>query len=651
MPYDIETEDGIVLYDIPDHVDPESDELKKRVWYERFKRDNQNVMTSSPKAGVMQGERNASAIDELAAAVATPVAFGANALDMAIAGHMGGMESMNPFAKEGAGAEAVQRSLANPLYQPQSELVKRNVQGVQNAVNSVLGKEGLDILGVGEEMGAQALERTDEPLIATAYRTLPDLLNALTMWKGRRTMQGDISLKDALGMPTPFLQRALESKGVTYQTLPKHIQDAIPESAPRSEILGVPTNMNPSDIAVQAIESGSRSKGLAPYMVSDSGKLAKDPEAKAAMYQEWPSGVVQMAKQMSPATASRALSMMDKYRAIKDENVSLRERPTDETGIVLSDRVKFVGEKLNDARNELDLIVENKLKGKPVDVGGIANYFFKGMDGLRIDRDPETGKINFEDSIIQEDAGSKTLIRKSINLLDSAMKNGDAESLHILKRQLDSMTNYEKLSKGGLSEEGRRFVMGLRSEINKTLRDLDPDYARVNDVLSSGLDVFGDLNRATATHVDIFNPEAMGTEARKIFGNSQKRTLLNDAYAKLDDLVARLSTSTGRTDVVPYNKYNVGSKTPDLSISIRELAAMADALDKKFGTVASTSLQGDVAGALAGTPLAAVADVATGGKTSLFRNTMGAIKGAVKPKVSETEAYITMEELLKRGLK
>ena len=649
MPYSIRTKDGIVINNIPDDVPRDSEELKRRVQSERIKRDNPDVMVSSPKAGIMQGERNASLFDEAAAAVATPVAIGAGMADQAVAGLRGLAASVNPLESEGAGARAVEQSLANPFYSPESELVKRNLQSIGQGVESVLGEEGLDILGTGKEMGQQALERTGSPLLATTYEILPELLSTVTGMSAYRAAQGNLVLKDATGRPTPLLQRMLDEKGVSYSSLPPKIQNSIPAEVPRT-MSGKPSGVDPSEIAAKTIEAGGKQGGLAPYTVTNTGKLTTDDLAKQALNQKWGMGTVQMAKTATPETKELMLDMMDKYRNIAEENVSARARPTDVTGLELQKRVSYLGQKMKDAREDLDLIAKNSLRGKPVDATRVADMFFRGLDDLRVTWNAADQKYDFKGSIIQEDAGSKALLNKATRLMQSAAEKGDAEALHLLKRQLDAMANYEKLSKGGLSDAGRNFIKGIRAEVNNTLRDLDPEYARVNDIMSEGLSVFDDLNRASATHVDIFNPEAMGTEARKLFGNSQKRALLGDAYARLDDTVAKWSQPSGRQEVIPAGgKVRSTVEAPNLNVSIRELAAFADALDKQFGSVAKTGFAGEIEGAL-GTALDA-ADVASGGKTGLFKNAMDAIRGRMKPKVSDLEGYITMEELLKRGRK
>lgn len=649
MPYSIETEDGIIIDDIPDNVDPNSEELKRRVQAERIRLDNPDLMAVSPKSGIMQGERNAPFTEEVAAAIATPVAIGAGMADQAIAGLRGLASPINPFESESTAAGAVERSLSNQLYKPESELVKRNLQAFGQGVESLLGEEGIDILDAGAEMGEQAFERTGSPILATTYHILPELLSTVTGMSAYRAAQGNMVLKDASGRPTPLLQRMLDEKGVTYSSLPPKIQNSIPAEVPRT-ISGKPSGVDPSDIAAKTIQSGGKQASLAPYTVTQSGKLTDDDLARQALSQKWNMGTVQMVKSATPETKNLMLDMMDKYRNIAEDNISARARPTDVAGIELEKRIRYIGNKMRDARQDLDTIAKENLRGTPVDATRVADLFFDGLDRLRVTWDVEKQKYDFTDSAIQEDAGSKALVSKATRLMQSAARKGDAESLHLLKRQLDAMTNYEKLSKGGLSDEGRNFVKMIRSEVNNTLRELDPEYARVNDILSQGLSVFDDLNRASAKHVDIFNPEAMGTESRKLFGNSQKRTLLGDAYARLDETVERWSQPSGRQEVIPAGgKIRPVVDAPNMNISVRELAAFADALDKQFGSVAKTSFSGDIEGAI-GTALDA-ADIATGGKAGLFKNAMDAIRGRMKPKVSDLEGYITMEELLKRGRK
>lgn len=655
MPYDIRTKDGIVIKNIPDSVDRNSEELKRRIQAERIRLYNPDVMASSPKAGRVQGEFSPSIGEEISGAVQTVGALGGGIADEIIAGYRGLGASLNPQEVAGAGARVVEESKSSPFFKPESEVAKRNLGAISDVAERYLGEEGLGVLGLGKEMGSQALERTGSPLLATAYETLPAVLESLSGIKSARTLQGPIKLKNPDGSPTRELRDLLNEKGLSYEVLTPEVQKSIPAEVPRSEITGAPSGQTSGEIAARELEAGGRQQGLAPYEQSPFGGTRKDQGAKEALGQEWDKGIVQMVKVANPDTKSQMAKMLEYMESIRN-NPSQRTRPSDVVGMAVAKRVNFVKDKLRDASVELQSIAENKLKGQSIDTAPVEQSFINGLNNLDVGfRMVETKsgykpEFDFKGSVIEADPSAQLMLKRTANLMANAGQV-DAYRMHILKRQLDSLIDFQKKSKSGLTEEGRRLLKNVRASLNDTLREANTDYARVNDTMSKSLQVFDALNSNTAGKIDIFDSEMMGQELRKLFSNYQTRVGLDNALADLDDLVAEFSKPAGKDVgfVIPDAK---AKEIPVFNESVRDLAMFANALDRQFGAVAKTGFEGGIEAGVANA-MRGMEEVASGGKAGMIKATVDWAGKKLKDvkDINEYNAFRSMEELLKRGSK
>jgi len=655
MPYNIKTKDGIVIKNIPDSIDPNSDEIKQRVQAERIRLFNPDVMASSPKAGRVQGEFSPSIGEEVSGAVQTVGALGGGIADEIVAGYRGLGASLNPQEVAGAGARVVEESKSSPFFKPESEVTKRNLSAISDVAERYLGEEGLGVLGLGKEMGSQALERTGSPLLATAYETLPAVLESLSGIKSARTLQGPIKLKNPDGSPTRELRDLLNEKGLSYEVLTPEVQRSIPAEVPRSEITGAPSGQTSGDIAARELEAGGRQQGLAPYEQSPFGGTRKDQGAKEALAQEWDKGIVQMVKVANPDTKNQMSKMLEYMESIRN-NPSQRTRPSDVVGMAVAKRVNFVKDKLRDASVELQSIAENKLKGQSIDTAPVEQSFIDGLNNLDVGfRMVETKsgykpEFDFKGSVIEADPSAQLMLKRTANLMANAGQV-DAYRMHILKRQLDSLIDFQKKSKSGLTEEGRRLLKNVRASLNDTLREANTDYARVNDTMSKSLRVFDALNSNTAGKIDIFDSEMMGQELRKLFSNYQTRVGLDNALADLDDLVIEFSKPTGKDVgfVIPDAK---AKEIPVFNESVRDLAMFANALDRQFGAVAKTGFEGGIEAGVANA-MRGMEEVASGGKAGMIKATVDWAGKKLKDvkDINEYNAFRSMEELLKRGSK
>lgn len=544
-----------------------------------------------------------------------------------LAGGLAGL-AVTPFEGAQGGAETVE-SVRNALtYQPKTESGQAIMRGLSGPLNAI--EQGQQALGNA------ALDATGSPLAATAAYAAPDIIGILT---GLKTMRPGTPLKQN-GMPTRELRDALNQYGVVYESLDPKVQAAIPDMAPRT-ILGTSGAGRAAESAVsKELRTGGRQGGLAPYTAAGES-VVKDAVAGEALRQGFDEGLVQMVKTATPKTREAMGGMLKiMERTKKDYGINLR--PTDIAGNAVARRVEFLADKARSARNELNTIADQKLAGRAIDPQPIVDRLFQALDDLDVSYSTAAGKptLDFRGSIIQADKSSQRAINSLLDLMSTGGAP-DALRFHKLKRQLDALIDFSKKSTVGLTESGRNVLKSIRYELNQQLRQMDPDYARVNDVISEVLGVFNELDAATASKIDIFgDPRALGGEFRKMFTNYQNRVHIDNAMKNLDTVTAKMN----KGELFPDR---IGDATPemDFSDSVYEMSRFAEALNKRFGNVAPGGMEGIIQkGVQFGS------DASTQGMTSattqaMFRGLRN--KANELRNIDDYNAYRAMEELLR----
>ena len=245
MPYSIKTKDDIIINNIPDDVARDSQVLKDRVAKLRADRDGTSV--PDPKPELVETPVIETPVEETSPTIAeaaqsavdvlkTPIDLGRNILSSAIAepisGVAGVVQSLNPLAEEGAGAEAVkatQEALTTDLSEGTIDTLK-GVGSVFQTAFDALPPLGQDILRVmGDEIGddaqaaiqfvkgveSETLERFG-PLGATALVTAPTAL--------LEAIPGAIALKKARNLQVTIADEIVEEvndkvKGEAVETV------------------------------------------------------------------------------------------------------------------------------------------------------------------------------------------------------------------------------------------------------------------------------------------------------------------------------------------------------------------------------------------------------------------------------------------------
>jgi hypothetical protein len=381
----------------------------------------------------------------------------------------------------------------------------------------------------------------------------------------------------------------------------------------------------------------------------ENNSLVKDKLGEKAVNQGFRSGDVAMSKNSNMQTRKAMLDMLKDKRKLVRES-SYNRRPIDKVGEVMVERVGILNNRASELRKKLDSIargsvderalpgpgVTRGLKGLDVDSSGVERAVMEGLDSLDLDIPDEVrrnttllndflkDKNAFVASAISEDSGSKSLIRKTVKLLNEA-RTADAYELHKIKRQIDSMLDWESTKYKGLKGEGEKFAKNVRFQVNQAIRDVNPTYAAVNDELSGIAGALGKFRKALGEkRIDWRSDSvssAVGQEMRKLETNYGVKQALSDSAKAIDDQVRKL-----------------GIDTP---VDADRLVRFSYVLDERFRPSARGSFSGSIAGTLSG-------EIAAG--QSAQNVGLGLIRKGIEKlrSVSDEDAMNTMQQILTR---
>ena len=406
--------------------------------------------------------------------------------------------------------------------------------------------------GAFQTAGEAVVEATGSPKLATAVHMLPDIAGALTggavynsakktapAVKGavanlRKTPKGLIGQDGKL---LPAFEKELKGMGVTIE----NIVDEVPQ---------LPDWVTPKQAASMAvkrkIKAGDTDGFLAHKTLDTKGNIIDDSLAKEATRQGFVAGDVQSVKAANPATNKNMLEMLKIRRKIAgNTELATRMQPSDVIGRSAMARVDYIRHTANKARKDLDNIVKTTLAGKTIDSNSVVQSLKQRLDNLNIKglgEGAERPILDFKGSQISKDRTSQKVIQDVVDLL-SESEAPDALRAHNLKRQLDTMIDFRKKSKDGLTDAGRDVAKAVRHELNQAIRAVDGDYAQANDTLHKALTAFDDYESAMGSKFTIgdinASPKA-GLQLRKIVSKYASSEDIKQAVRQMDDLASEM---------------------------------------------------------------------------------------------------------------
>jgi len=547
-----------------------------------------------------------------------------------------------PFVGVERGTE-IGKDVAGALtYMPQTERGQEFAQATGEFFEPV----GEFFKGVGQTVKGGVQSATGSEMAGEMTKDILSLAPDILAVGGAAALRGGIRLKTPDGQPTPELKEILNRRGLNYDALTPEAKASIPDSLPPAVLQGMQKGRAAKDVARTDIEAGGRQAGLADVEVTPSGRLRGDRAAQEAIRQGWDEGFIQAIKTANPATQSEMLKMLNIYEQFKADK-SIRMRPSDIAGQAVTQRLTFIKDAVDRANALKNRIAREKFPGMTVDYAPVTKVLMDELDRLGVQMTPgaQRPNLNFRGSDLQADTAAQGVIKKAVDLMATGGAP-DAARLHRLKLQLDNLVDYSRTS-GKLTKSGQDVVKAVRAKINDQLRTLDPEYARANDVVSTGINIFDDLRSSAGTKVDIFADtadKAIGQQLRRLFSNTQARVNLENTVKAIDDFSNQLTRGLGK-EVGLYTG-DAATAVPKFNTDAYDLALFANNLDRKFGTVAETSLQGVQEAANI------AASAARGDTVGFAQQALGAVRGGIDRArgVDEFSAYRALEDVIRQGV-
>lgn len=173
------------------------DEYKKAILKAHNKGDFEAAKVFAEKLKTLQAaETETSLADDIIGGAEVAASLVSGAVAEPISGIAGIAQSLNPFADEGAGADAVKATQEALTYQPRTDAGQQMQQSVGEALKPV----GEAIQGAEKYLGDTAYDITGSPAVAAAATTLPTLAGeALGVAAGRGAIRSANKASDRAG--------------------------------------------------------------------------------------------------------------------------------------------------------------------------------------------------------------------------------------------------------------------------------------------------------------------------------------------------------------------------------------------------------------------------------------------------------------------
>jgi len=352
-------------------------------------------------------------------------------------------------------------------------------------------------------------------------------------------------------------------------------------------------------------------------------KIVKDKAAIESIKQGFDEGVIAAVKAGSKEDKSKMARMVNiMEQGKKNKAFAIKNRPSDVAGESLMQRVKSIRDVNKKAGSQLGQVAE-KLKGQKVDSTPAVNNFVNQLDemGIKIGDDL---KPVFAGSDIEGVVGAENVVKNIVRRMTNT-KTPDGYDIHRLKKYIDEQVTYGKTTEG-LTGKTESVLKNLRRNLDNILDEKFPEYDNVNTTYKDTITALDAIQDVAGRKMDLSGgsaDKATGTLLRRLMSNAQSRVRLLDSIDEIEGVAG---------------KY--GAKFNDDLLS---QTLFVDELDRMFGPVARTSLQGQVGQAVEGAGRAATSPT---GVVDI------AIKGAGKlgdklQNINEAGAFKSIKELLK----
>ena len=215
-----------------------------------------------------------------------------------MAGLAGIAQAINPFAEDGAGADAVKATRDALTYQPKTETGKTQ----QQAIGETLAPIGEALSSAESSLGDSTLDITGSPFLASIAHSLPTVALEALGFKGTKALKAKPKaptarqIQDAVVESAPEVNQIKDASRAIYNEIdqsgvtvnPKSINSLVNRIAAKTRKEGLDSRVSPK--AAGAMESLQEMKG-APQKIGEldvqrkiAQQVAKSPDATEAMY-------------------------------------------------------------------------------------------------------------------------------------------------------------------------------------------------------------------------------------------------------------------------------------------------------------------------------------------------------------------------------
>lgn len=479
MPYDLRTKDGIVIRNIPDDIDPRSDELRQRVLSIRAERDGTgvDVPVIDPDTGNVinraqqkQQSEAPGVLDHLAGAGETALSMATGATTGA-AGMIGG--ALSQAGRELASGEFGTNAAADRIEQNAMQMA----ESLTYAPQTESGQNQLNAVG------------------AVAQQLAP-----LTPMGSQLSAAGHAA---KLGINKAYVSDALRPKR--------------------------------TKIAEQLIENPNDPK-LVGYLAQPDGTAIKIKHAKQAVNQGFDPGVIGVVKNLENRDKVKMRAMVQIVKkGMKDAEYKSTHRPTDIPGLTVVDQVNHVLGVKREAGQNINNVAK-KIGTNRIDATPVVNDFVKKMEdmGVGVSRDEDGAlKLDFKYSDIERVPELENAIKNVAFFLSRFDENTPAIRVHRLKRNIDGSLNWDA-PKTGLASKVESSLKDVRTKSNTLLRDLFPEYAAANEKYAMTTSAINALQDGVGRKLNLSDKRALGRVMRRTLGNAQSRESILDALVELE---------------------------------------------------------------------------------------------------------------------
>ena len=564
-------------------------------------------------------------VGDLGDAIVEPLKAIAGGIGTEIAAGLGGIaQTLNPLAEQGAGAQAVEDiRAAAPDFSPQTQAGKGSLETIGQLIEAGIdivnfplsGLEGLSRLikgqgidqavatikdiqqsGLGQNIGARALEGTGSPLLATIAELSPDIAGIVA--GAPVAGAGGRAAVSATGKAiAPVVKGGREVVEVASEIFSRQspTKQRIAEKLLAGEFdrdtagfrLEAPKKTAAEDVVQAATETPAPK--VAP-------RVQVNNLEKEALKQGFDKGVIASIKGAKAPDRAKMLKMVNiMERGKNNARFAADNRPSDVLGNSLMTRVEIIQRANFSAGRDIDRVADT-LKGQRVDITEAVNGFADSLDTLGVRLIPDSkGNIKPDFELSQLSPGDRGPIKEVIRQMNIRGRGGvDGFAVHKMKRVIDNNVTFGK-SKTGLSGDAERALKSFRTALDDTLDTNFPAYNKVNTAYSETIGALNALQEVAGKKMNLSGPnadKATGTLLRRVLSNAQSRITLLDSLNEIERVAKKFENfKTGKADPRLIEGPAPPTKLDD---DLLNQVLFVDELDAQFGTTARTSFQGQI---------------------------------------------------------